>query len=128
MLLELGVSFEGSCRICCAGHSINLSLDAFLFANAVEALKAAIEAAKDESDITIVQALQEQRKVKQMRKNSKQFEAGWSAIPGLSKFHTVAVFIRSSTLHTDEWELIAGVIPWIDKEQGGAPGSIFSKS
>jgi hypothetical protein len=95
--------------------------------NTVEALKAAIEAAKDESDITIVQALQEQRKVKQMRKNSKQFEAGWSAIPGLPKFHTVAVFIRSSTLHTDEWERIAGVIPWIDKEQGGAPGSIFSK-
>lgn len=58
-LTKIRVEFNAKKRrIRCSGHIINLSLDAFLFATTVEALKAAINAAKEESDITVVEALQ----------------------------------------------------------------------
>jgi hypothetical protein len=54
-LQALGYEFdESKRRIRCSGHIINLSLDAFLFASTIEALKVTVEAAKDESDITIL--------------------------------------------------------------------------
>jgi hypothetical protein len=114
-LQELGFEFDWSKRrIRCSGHIINLSLDAFLFASTIEALKAAIEAAKNESDITVVDMLQEQLQTKQGKKKSKQPQAGWGAIPGLSKLHDIAVYIRSSTILSDEWESLAGVQLGID--------------
>lgn len=60
-LNKLGIEFdEKKRRIRCCGHTINLSLEAFLLATTVEALQAAIDAAKKEADLTVVEALEEQ--------------------------------------------------------------------
>jgi hypothetical protein len=117
-LIKLGVDFDGKKRrIRCSGHTINLSLDAFLFATTIEALQAAIDAAREEADLTVVEALQEQLREKQGKKGRKKRqgdEAGWHSIGALGNLHIIAVFIRSSTLLTDEWESLAGKVLGID--------------
>lgn len=117
-LNKLGIEFdEKKRRIRCCGHTINLSLEAFLLATTVEALQAAIDAAKEEADLTVVEALQEQLREKQGKKGKKKRqadEAGWHSIGALGKLHTIAVFIRSSSLHSDEWESLAGKALGID--------------
>lgn len=118
-LEESGVEFNAKTRrIRCSGHVINLSLDAFLFANTVEALEAAIDAAKEEADITVVEALQEQLHEKKRNKKGERKrlfnEAGWQSIGALGSLHNIAVYIRSSTILTDEWEALAGKLLGID--------------
>ena len=41
-------------------------------------------------------------------------KAGWQSIGALGILHTIAVFIRSSTVLTDEWEALAGKLLGID--------------
>lgn len=117
-LAKLGVEFDPKRRrIRCSGHTINLPLDAFLFATTVEALQAAIDAIKDCADLTVVEALQEQLREKQGKRGAKQRrtdEAGWKSIGALGNLHMIAVFIRSSTLLSDEWEALAGRALGID--------------
>jgi hypothetical protein len=118
-LTKFGVEFNAKKRrIRCSGHIINLSLDAFLFATTVEALEAAIDAAKEESDITVVEALQEQLREKKGDKKGKKMrlpnEAKWQSSGALGSLHSIAVYIRSSTILTDEWEALAGKVLGID--------------
>jgi len=117
-LIKLGIEFDGKKRrIRCCGHIINLSLEAFLFASTIEALEAAIDAGKEEADLTVVEALQEQLREKQGKKGKKKRranEAGWQSISALSNLHTIAVFIRSSSILSDEWESLAGKTLGID--------------
>lgn len=72
-LAKLGVEFNLNQRcIQCSGYTINLSLNAFLFATTIEALQAAIDAVKDEADLTVIEALWEQLREKQGKKGAKQ--------------------------------------------------------
>lgn len=108
-------------RIRCGGHIINLCLEAFLFASSTEALKAAITEAQDNEDISVVESLQAQLKQKQQIAKSKGKQrkpqddsSGWRSIGTMGKLHNIAVYIRSSTNITDEWEALAGKMLGID--------------
>lgn len=60
-LQALDIEFDPVLRhIRCGGHIINLCLDAFLFAKSQEALKAAIDEAFTDQNISVAQALQAQ--------------------------------------------------------------------
>ncbi|KGQ09268.1 Putative AC transposase [Beauveria bassiana D1-5] len=91
LLRDYGVVFDSvASRTRCAGHIINLSLQAFLFASSNRALEAAMEKAQDEAnDVTIAGALQDR-------------------ILSSSKLHNIAVFIRNSTIRNDAWDDVAG--------------------
>jgi hypothetical protein len=107
-------------RTRCAGHIINLSLQAFLFATSEGALQAAIEQAKDEAnEITVVEALQEQIQSNtsqkgQAKRKARNDTTGWRSIGPMGKLHNIAVFIRNSNIHNDIWEDIAGKALGID--------------
>src|SRR5579871_5222502 len=107
-------------RTRCSGHIINLSLQAFLFATSKHALQAAIEQAQDEAnDTSVVEALQEQiqsntSQRRQGRRKARNDATGWRSIGALGKLHNIAVFIRSSNIHNDVWDDIAGKALGID--------------
>jgi len=105
-------------RTRCSGHIINLSLQAFLFATSKHALQAAIEQAQDEAnDITVVEALQEQiqsNTSQRGKRKARNDATGWRSIGALGKLHNIAVFIRSSNIHNDVWDDIAGKALGID--------------
>ena len=111
-----GVAFDPvASRTRCAGHTINLSLQAFLFASSKRALEAAIEEAQDEAnDATIAGALQDRIHSSNAHQRShskpkgRADAAGWRSVGPLGKLHNIAVFIRNSTIHNDAWEDIAG--------------------
>ncbi|EXU94692.1 hypothetical protein X797_012228 [Metarhizium robertsii] len=96
-LIKLVIEFDGKKRrIRCCGHIINLSLEAFLFASTIEALEAAIDAAKGRG-----------------RPHCRRGIAR-AASREASNLHTIAVFIRSSSILSDEWESLAGKTLGID--------------
>ena len=117
---EFGVNFNPTHRrIRCSGHIINLSLEAFLFVSSQEALKAAITAidtaVNEGSDITVVEALQQQLKSRGKGKGKAQDDySGWRSIGPMGKLHNITVYIRSSTLHSDAWLELAGKALGID--------------
>ncbi|KJZ68331.1 hypothetical protein HIM_12278 [Hirsutella minnesotensis 3608] len=118
---EHGLAFDPiSSRTRCAGHIINLSLQAFLFATSESALRAAIEQADDElNQTTVADALHDQlhsestprTHAKRRKRND---TAGWRSIGPMGKLHNIAVFIRNSTIHNDAWDDIAGKALGID--------------
>ncbi|KAM3468042.1 hypothetical protein MY5147_008325 [Beauveria neobassiana] len=123
-LLNLRRSYAGAAmaphlmvasRTRCAGHIINLSLQAFLFASSKTGLEAAMEEAQDEAnDTTIADALQDHIRAGSPQQGSRSQPkgrsdaAGWRNVGPLGKLHNIAVFIRNSTIHNDLWEDIAG--------------------
>ncbi len=114
---EFGVRLDpAERRVRCGGHVINLCLQAFLFASSKEALSAAIEEADLSADITVAESLQAQlrRKSKGKHRGSEEDQAGWRSIGPLGKLHNIAVFIRSSTIHSDAWQRLAGRALGID--------------
>lgn len=109
-----------STRTRCAGHIINLSLQAFLLATSEHALKAAIAAAQDEAnDVTAADALHDQIRAatdqKSPNRHKKRHDAaGWRRIGPMGKLHNIAVFIRNSTICSGAWDDIAGKALGID--------------
>jgi hypothetical protein len=111
-------------RIRCFGHIINLSLQAFLLARSKEALQAALHATGDvagaqsvetfsaalgesappASDIPVDQALEENHGRQQRDRNARRVEfSGWEGIGALRKLHHLAVWLRNSPIHSDDW-------------------------
>jgi hypothetical protein len=119
---EYGAAFDPvTSRTRCAGHIINLSLQAFLFATSEGALEAAIEEVQDEAnDATIADVLQGCIQSNGTHQNShskpkrRTDAAGWRSVGPLGKLHNIAVFIRNSTIHNDAWDDIAGKALGID--------------
>ncbi|KAG7423539.1 putative AC transposase [Fusarium oxysporum f. sp. raphani] len=118
---EYGLTFDPvSSRTRCAGHIINLSLQAFLFATSEDALQAAIEQAQDEAnDVTVSDALHDRIQSNTCqkshgRRNKRNDTAGWRSIGPMGKLHNIAVFIRNSTVRNNAWDDIAGKALGID--------------
>lgn len=115
---EYGVGFDPvERRIRCGGHIINLCLQAFLFASSKEALNAAIEEADSSASTTVVESLQAQLRQKNSKGKQRKVpedQSGWRSMGPLGKLHNIAVFIRSSTVQSDAWELLAGDALGID--------------
>ncbi|KAL3955852.1 hypothetical protein ACCO45_009871 [Purpureocillium lilacinum] len=104
-------------RVRCGGHIINLCLQAFLFASSKEALSAAIEEADNNMEANVVESLQaqlEQRNGKGKQRKTPEDKSGWRSIGPLGKLHNIAVFIRSSTVHSDAWQRLSGRALGID--------------
>ncbi|KJZ69421.1 hypothetical protein HIM_11194 [Hirsutella minnesotensis 3608] len=111
---EFGRAFDPvASRTRCAGHIINLSLQAFLLATSEDALQAAMKEAQDEmNETTVADALHDRFLSGSSRKRGgrrKEFRdsAGWRTIGPLGKLHNIAVFIRNSTIRNDAWEDVA---------------------
>ncbi|KAH7124883.1 hypothetical protein B0J13DRAFT_565776, partial [Dactylonectria estremocensis] len=126
---ERGIIFDPvRCRIRCFGHIINLSLQAFLLARSKEALRAALNAAGDaagaQSIETFSTALNEnmpsgpdttvdhtpegnqgrQQRPRARERTTQQVEfSGWEGVNALRKLHHLAVWLRSSPIHSDNW-------------------------
>lgn len=114
---EFGVRVDpAERRVRCGGHIINLCLQAFLFASSKEALSAAIHEADHGAEVTVAESLQRQlrQKSKGQHRSSEENQAGWRSIGPLGKLHNIAVFIRSSTIHSDAWQRLAGRALGID--------------
>jgi hypothetical protein len=122
-------------RIRCIGHIINLSLQSFLLASSKEALAAALDAADYDQSIDTLdhfsatlaeggtplleEPLRRYGKTKLTGKASQQSAAGesytgWQGIPTLRKLHYIAVWLRSSSLHSDSWHEVVGLNLGID--------------
>jgi hypothetical protein len=81
------------------------------------ALNAAIEEANLNADTTVVESLQaqvQQRNNKGKHRRVPEDQAGWRSMGPLGKLHNIAVFIRSSTVHSDAWQRLAGRALGID--------------
>ncbi|KAJ3454150.1 hypothetical protein MRS44_018044 [Fusarium solani] len=118
---EYGLTLDPvSSRTRCAGHIINLSLQAFLFATSEDALQAAIAQAQHEAnDVTVADALHDQIQSNTYhkshdRRKKRHDTAGWRSIGPMGKLHNIAVFIRNSTVRNDAWDDIAGKALGID--------------
>jgi hypothetical protein len=120
-------------RVRCFGHIINLSLQAFLLARSKEALRAALTAAGDapgsqavetfstalsdstpsRPDVVGSHASEEDQRIQQDARTSvattQRVEfSGWEGIAALRKLHCLAVWIRSSSIHSDQWREAVG--------------------
>ncbi|TQV91003.1 Ribonuclease H-like protein [Cordyceps javanica] len=121
-------------RVRCFGHVLNLCLQAFLLAYSKEALSAALATASvapgaksmeafsatlSESDFPVSHLVagyapsQNQSQSQHRRLNTmpaaKQTEfSGWEGVAALQKLHHLAVWIRSSPLHSDRWREVVG--------------------
>ena len=132
MLKADGIDFDPKQRrIRCMGHIINLSLQSFLLARSKEALSAALkEAAKDRS-VNLIEHFstalakvpenesEEPTRPAKRAKTSHQSNtdaecAGWQGIPALQKLHNLAVWLRSSSIHSDSWRATVGISLGID--------------
>jgi hypothetical protein len=118
---EFGATIDPvSARTRCAGHIINLALQAFLLATSERALKASVEAAQDEAnDVTAAEALHDQIRAStdhrsDGRRKKRHDTAGWRIIGPLGKLHNIALFIRNSTIYNDAGDDIAGKALGID--------------
>ena len=124
-------------RIRCIGHIINLSLQAFLQATSKEALNAALCAASQVAGTEMFSAFSTTLGVQDISEEA-QFEAsmqdcweergnkgkrkrtrdtsycGWQGIPTLQKLHNIAIWLRSSSLHSDIWDRDVGLRLGID--------------
>ena len=83
-------------RIRCAGHVINLTVQAFLFANNKEAVKYALDRAKEQG-VEVDESFIE-----------KQDGASFCKIPPMNTLHKLVVAIRSSTRRYNEFLQLAG--------------------
>jgi hypothetical protein len=115
---EFGIGMDpAERRVRCGGHIINLCLQAFLFASSKEALRAAIEEADSNANTTVVESLQaqlQQKNSKGKHRKVPEDQAGWRSMGPLGKLHNIAVFIQSSTVHSDAWQRLAGRALGID--------------
>jgi hypothetical protein len=121
---EYNISFDPKQhRIRCIAHIINLSLQAFLLASSKEALLAALEATIDmPGDQLFTQfydalrdtgsegtdqtrwRLKRDRRPPGLAGRTLENFNGWQQIGPLRKVHNIAVWLRSSTLHSDIWD------------------------
>jgi hypothetical protein len=92
-------------RIRCIGHIINLSLQAFLLAQSKEALNIALAATSHISRSNIIDQFSTTLSVQ---------EYGWQGISSLQKLHNIAVWLRSSSIHSDRWDEVVGIRLGID--------------
>ena len=143
-LAEVGINWDATThRVRCLGHIINLSLQAFMFAMSKEALQAAIEATiesasgdlDDDVYASFSKALNSQLARSKARTQSSQISqhsakrqkrgrrastasiedfGGIETLPTLQKLHDLAVWIRSSSLHSDLWDQAVGLRLGID--------------
>jgi hypothetical protein len=120
-------------RIRCFGHILNLSLQAFLLARSKEALRAALMAAGEapgsesietfstalndntpsRTDTVASHASEQDRKIQQEpwaspATTQRADFSGWEGIAALRKLHCLAVWIRSSSIHSDQWREAVG--------------------
>lgn len=120
-------------RIRCFGHILNLSLQAFLLARSKEALRAALTAAGEApgsdsietfstalsdcslsspgivADHTSEQDRRTQQELMMRAATTQRAEfSGWEGIAALRKLHCLAVWIRSSSIHSDQWREAVG--------------------
>lgn len=121
-------------RIRCLDHILNLALQAFLLATSKEALKAALAAIEESEDtdpyelfsacldVPVVEENPASIRAHELaqRKGSKEakrqgFE-GWGATIALQKLHNLAVWIRSSSIHHDQWIEAVGITLGIDND------------
>ncbi|PCD21979.1 hypothetical protein AU210_015782 [Fusarium oxysporum f. sp. radicis-cucumerinum] len=121
-------------RIRCIGHIINLSLQSFLLARSKEALTAALNATIGDESVDIVDHFaatlaetisQKEEPVLRGKRPESTAKAsqktgideeytGWQGIPALQKLHNLAVWLRSSSLHSDNWRNAVGLRLGID--------------
>lgn len=122
-------------RIRCIGHIINLSLQSFLLARSKEALTAALDATAEAQSVDVVdhfasalskfnssepeEPTRPSKKSKTAGKASQRTAtedeyAGWQGIPVLQKLHNLAVWLRSSSIHSDQWRGTVGLSLGID--------------
>jgi hypothetical protein len=121
-------------RIRCIGHIINLSLQSFLLARSKEALSAALEATEDAQDVDPVDDFamrlsdptsKQEETTRRARKGTssarasqetvvEEDHAGWQGIQPLQKLHSIAVWLRSSAIHSDSWRSAVGLSLGID--------------
>lgn len=123
VLTANGIEFNHSKRrIRCIGHIINLSLQAFLTASSSEAVQAALAATADVAGEDLLTRFTEvlslerrprpaQTSGRQKRRGSRGSMASDSEdietignLPTLRKLHSLAVWIRSSSIHADLWD------------------------
>jgi hAT family C-terminal dimerisation region len=106
---EHGIDFDHKRRrVRCIGHIINLSLQAFLLARSKEALTAALAAADIDREEDAFGHFSSS--LAKTTGNS----AGWEDIPALQKLHSIATWLRSSSLHGDKWREAVGLSLGID--------------
>lgn len=129
---ELDITFDPEKRrVRCIAHIINLSLQAFLLAHSKEAIGAALAAAAEAQDADVAdsftdglagsQAQSQQddsvrrgKRAKSTAKLNMREYTGWQGIPALTKLHTIAVWLRSSAIHSDDWDACVGLRLGID--------------
>ena len=134
LLLEShGVIFKASQRrVRCVAHIVNLSLQAFLLASSKEALKAALDTASQvpgedlftqfsttlaaravaDTGRGVTPAKRPSSKSSRGSRDSK--FSGIGGLPCLQKLHSLAVWLRSSSLHMGDWDAAVGMRLGID--------------
>ncbi|OWT42391.1 hypothetical protein VFPPC_18318 [Pochonia chlamydosporia 170] len=124
-------------RIRCVAHILNLSLQAFLLASSKEALIAALEAADDTTGDAMYEQFYEalntaaeressqltgrKRLAKRGRSSDPNYQrlanfSGWRQISALRKIHHLAVWLRTSSIHSDQWDMRVGLRLGIDND------------
>ena len=131
-------------RIRCIGHIINLSLQSFLLARSKEALSAALKATAEDQSVDMVEHFasalaeapesepeepEEPEELEEPTRPAKRAKtvakgcqrsttdveyAGWQGISALQKLHDLAVWLRSSSIHSDNWRGTVGISLGID--------------
>ncbi|KGQ02474.1 hypothetical protein BBAD15_g12314 [Beauveria bassiana D1-5] len=156
-LQEHEIDFDpGRSRIRCFGHVLNLCLQAFLLACSKEALHAALattsiapgaksmeafSATLNKSEFPVShdvanyapsqsQSQSQPRRLNKIRAAKQAEFSGWEGVAALQKLHHLAVWIRSSALHSDRWRDVMGQIlastPPRDGLHGTESSTIFS--
>ena len=118
-------------------HILNRSLQAFLLASSKEALITSLEAAEDSTGDKIFkqfyealntpakndvgQSDQRKRGLKQGKSSDPHYQrfadfTGWRQISALRKLHNIAVWLRSSSIHSDLWDENVGLRLGIDND------------
>jgi hypothetical protein len=145
MCIQIDYDYE-SHRIRCIAHIINLSLQALLLASSQEALIAALQAAAQVSGeefiaqfsevltseqrymaanpLTVeevIQNIHSQRRKKCRNSTASQESlpeefTGTQNMPTLRKLHKLAVWLRNSSIHMDEWRDTVGIELGIDNQ------------
>lgn len=128
---ELGLNFNSKRRrVRCIAHIINLSLQSFLLARSKEAITAALNAVTEAQDEDVLESFtnnlatisihQEEPATRSKKRQSavvvlhEKDLTGWQGIPALAKLHSLAVWLRSSAIHSDQWDADVGLRLGID--------------
>ncbi|RKK98589.1 hypothetical protein BFJ70_g17554 [Fusarium oxysporum] len=121
-------------RIRCIGHIINLSSQSFPLARAKETHTAALNATISDESVdmidyfatTLAETISQQEEPvlqgKRLKSTAKASQktgisegyTGWQGIPALQKLHNLAVWLRSSSLHSHSWRDAVGLSHGID--------------